>query len=93
MDTAELRRRAERALNGRHPEHTFPINDGEQRATPYLLLALVQEQQHLTSQLAEVNIALSRIAKALEQHTEHAAASEAKPKRRLWLANRHNREN
>jgi hypothetical protein len=88
MDIAELTRRAERAIDGRHPEHTFPINDGGQRATPYLLLALVQEQQHLASQLADVNATLDRIAAALERHPEAAAASEVEPKRRLWLPTR-----
>lgn len=78
MDTPELIRRAEKAIDGRHPQHGFPIGDGDQAAMPYLLLALVKEQR-------ATNWHLNGIAKALEQRPEPDAEPQPEPKRRLWL--------
>lgn len=81
-DTAGLIYRAQRAIDGTHPEHDFPVHDGGERAMPYLLLALVREQQEATARLAGIEAGLVRIAEALEQRPEPAP----EPKRRLWLA-------
>ncbi|QBJ94442.1 hypothetical protein D0Z67_29170 (plasmid) [Streptomyces seoulensis] len=92
MDTPELIRRAERALDGKHPKHDFPIPDAPQAAMPYLLMALVKEQRATNWHLTGIADSLSRIAKALEQQPEPAQApqTEPQPKRRLWLPNRRN---
>jgi hypothetical protein len=85
MDTAELIRRAERGLRGKDPEHGFSISNGGQEAIPYLLLALVREQQAVSAQFAGLDATLGRIASALEQrNVEPAPALTTEPKRRWW---------
>lgn len=85
MDTAELIRCAERGLRGKDPEHGFGISNGGQEAIPYLLLALVREQQAIGAQLAGLDATLSRIASGLEQrNAEPAPAPTSEPKRRWW---------
>ncbi|MFB7738322.1 hypothetical protein ACFC08_28820 [Streptomyces sp. NPDC056112] len=90
MDTPELIRRAEKAMDGKHPQHDFPIKGGAQEAVPYLLLALVKEQRATNWHLNGIADSLARIAKALEQKPEPAAESQPEPesKRRLWLPRR-----
>ena len=86
MDTSELIRSAERALDGKHPQHGFSISDGDQAAMPYLLMALVKEQRATNWHLDGIADSLSRIAKALEQKPEPVIGPQ--PKRRLWLPGR-----
>jgi len=86
MDTTELIRRAEAAMDGKHPQHGFSINDGDQAAVPYLLMGLVKEQRATNWHLEGIANSLSRIAKALEQKPEPAPTPE--PKRRPWLPSR-----
>jgi hypothetical protein len=89
MDTAALIRDAETAMDGKDPEYGWPINNGFERAVPYLLLALVREQQAIGTQLAGLDVTLSRIASALEQrNAEPALAPTAEPKRRWWQPGR-----
>jgi hypothetical protein len=91
METPELIRRAETALDGKHPQHGFSINNGSQAATPYLLMALAEEQRATNWQLNGIADSLSRIAKALEQRDEQPApAPKPEPKRRWWQPNRRN---
>ncbi|MCX5537818.1 hypothetical protein OG785_45510 [Streptomyces sp. NBC_00006] len=85
MDTAELIRRAERGMRGKDPEHGFPIDSGHAEAIPYLLLALVREQQAIGAQLAGLDATLGRIAAALEQdNAQPELAPVTEPKRRWW---------
>lgn len=87
MDTSGLIRHAEKAMAGRHPQNGFPINDGDQAAMPYLLLALVKEQQATNQHLSNIAHSLAQIAKALEQT---GTAPQQEPKRSLWLPRRRN---
>lgn len=92
MDATQLIRLAEKGMDGRHPMHGFPIQNGVEHAVGYALLALVDEQKVIASQLAGIDITLGRIAKALEQSAESKPTSEPEPKRRLWLPTRRRAE-
>lgn len=89
MDTSALIRRAEKAMNGDQPEYGWPIKNGPEVAVPYLLLALVREQQATNTQIADLDATLGRIAAAMEQrNAEPAPAPMAEPKRRWWQTRR-----
>jgi len=89
METNQLIRRAEKAMDGDHPEYGWPINNGSERAVPYLLLALVREQQAIGVQLAGLDATLGRIASALEQrNAEPAPAPTPETKRHWWQTRR-----
>ncbi|MFD7705652.1 hypothetical protein [Streptomyces sp. NPDC059786] len=90
MDTAGLIRSAEDGMSGKDPGHGWSIKDGSQRAIPYLLMALVREQQTVNSQLAGLDATLGRIATALEQRNEQPAPA-PEPKRRWWQPGRPDR--
>jgi hypothetical protein len=62
-------RRAARVMDGKHPVHDWPVDDGTARAVPYLLRALLEEQR--------------RTGDALELIAEHLEAKPT-PRRRWY---------
>lgn len=81
VTTDSLLFQAAEALDGKHPQHGFPIDNGTQEATAHALVALAIEQQ-------TTNELLARIANALDRQT--AAPAAAEPPRRRWFSGRRN---
>ncbi|MER8003043.1 hypothetical protein [Streptomyces sp. NPDC095613] len=86
MDTTDLIRRAKYGLNGKHPSHGFPIQDGANQATAHALVALVAEQQATNQHLASIAESLAALAATQQPPGNHTP--EPEPKRRLWLPSR-----
>jgi hypothetical protein len=91
MTTADQIRKAKKGLDGLHPLHDFPIQDGEIHAVGHALLALVSEQQTTNSHLAGIASSLDRIAAALERQAVAPTPGTApESKRSFWLPSRRN---
>jgi hypothetical protein len=85
--TDTLLRQARTALDGKHPEHGFPIQDGHHNATAYALVALATEQKATNWHLASIAHSLTRIADALQAP---APTVQPEPRRRGWPFTRRN---
>lgn len=81
--TDTLLRQARTALDGKHPEHGFPIQDGYQDATANALVALATEQKATNWHLASIAHSLTRIADALQAPVPTVQAR-PEPRRRGW---------
>ncbi|MFF4409844.1 Pycsar system effector family protein [Streptomyces sp. NPDC001404] len=64
------RDRAHTALDGRHPQHRWSIQDGHEVAVPYSVLAASAELAGISERLAAIDENLERIADALESVPE-----------------------
>lgn len=87
MNITTLIRQSHKALDGRHPEHDFPINNGSEKASALALVALAEQQQETNRHLASIAESLAALA-AAPATPPNAAAIETEPKRRLWLPTR-----
>lgn len=84
MDANTLIRQSRKALDGRHPEYGFPINNGSERATAHALVALAEQQQETNRHLASIAESLATLAAATTTPPS-TVPPEPEPKRRLWL--------
>ncbi|MFD6149468.1 hypothetical protein [Streptomyces sp. NPDC060243] len=88
MDTSKLIAAADRALDGRHPEHNWPIDNGMETAAAYALVALAHEKRKTNAQLASIGVSLNQIDRALtalvESRKAETTALAPEPRRRLW---------
>ncbi|MFB7649327.1 Pycsar system effector family protein [Streptomyces sp. NPDC056084] len=69
---AELRGRAVKALDGEHPRHDWPINNGPEVATAHAALAAAAELADVTDRLIAIDVDLARIAEAAEERNRAA---------------------